>query len=449
MNRLTADLFDIRTLFISELLIMTVVSVMLLLVYRFHGKKFRGIGNWAFGSILQTAGFLLLALRDILPNPLSILLTNAFLLFAAALMYTCIEEIQDGKRRSILPYVLAGAATLAQLHFTFVRPDLGWRILVLSSASIVILALCITRFLRPNQPGLWPVIVPVASLALFAAVAVFRIVMTVLYPPGTNLLYSGTAQAVSIMGYIVGTTGWTSGLILVISWKLKIEEERLAETNRMLIREMHHRIKNNLATLRALLNIQASLSETEELKSALAKSSNRIDAIAKIHDLLHMSEDVSLASLRLYIENLVRSIEESFSNQGVRVELDVEDLHLSINTLIPLGLIINELVTNSFEHGFPGGGTGRIGISFRSSGGDYRLTVEDDGAGFLADADKISGFSSLGMKIVDSLVRQLKGTLTIRTKPATSVEIVFGKQDQDPRRSPASSSAGLQTNRGP
>ncbi len=433
MSRLAANLLDIRTLFISELLVATVLSVMLILVHRFHGRKFPGIGYWALGSVLQTAAFFLVALRDMLPGPFSILLANALLLFSTALMYSGTEAFQDGKRRRHFPFVLAGAATLVQIHFTFIRPDLPMRIIVLSVASSMVFAACIARFLAPKQPSMWPSIVPVVALSLSILVAAFRVVGTLLYPPGTDLLFSGIAQAVSIMGYIATLSLWTCGLILVISWKLKLEEERLAETNRMLIREMHHRIKNNLATLRAMLHIQASLSETDELKAMLAKSCNRIDAIAKIHDLLHMSEDVRRASLRLYLGNLIRSIEGSFSNQGVRVELDVEDLDLSINTLIPLGLIINELVTNSFEHGFPNGGAGRIGIFFRSDDGNYRLAVEDDGAGFLADAGNIAGFSSLGMKIVDSLVRQLRGTLSIRTKPSTSVEIVFGIEDPDPR----------------
>jgi len=433
MSRLTVNPFDIRTLIVSEILIVTVLSAVLILVHRFHGKKFPGIGDWALGSVFQTAAFFLVALRDILPDIFSILLANAFLLFSTALMHSGIEAFQDGKRSRRLPFVLAASATLAQFYFTFIRPDLIWRILVLSVASIIAFSLCIERFLAPRQPKVWPSVVPLVSLSLSVLIAVFRIVATILHPPGTNLLFSGIAQAISIMGYIVAMSLWTSGLILVISWKLKIEEERLAETNRMLIREMHHRIKNNLATLRAMLNIQASLSETDGLKAELAKSSNRIDAIAKIHDLLHMSDDVRRASLGLYIENLVRSIEESFSNRNVRVELDVENLDLSINTLIPLGLIINELVTNSFEHGFPGGRTGRIGISFRSDGGNCRLAVEDDGAGFLAEAGSIAEFPSLGMKIVDSLTRQLKGKLSIRTRPSTSVEIVFGMDEQDIR----------------
>ena len=236
---------------------------------------------------------------------------------------------------------------------------------------------------------------------------------------------TGWYQGVFIMGYIVGTLGWMAGLLLVVSWRLQKEQERLARTNQMIIREMHHRIKNNLMTLRGMVHIQAALSESAELKNALAKNCHRIDAIAKIHDLLHLSEELASASSKTYFEKLAQSLAATYSNPRVKLELDIADIHLSIKDLIPLGLILNELISNAYDHAFPEDRPGKISVLFLRREGALELSVSDDGVGFPDMAKNIEALSSLGMKIVESLSRQLRGTLSIESRPHASLRLVF------------------------
>ncbi|MDI3484722.1 MAG: hypothetical protein PWQ74_1309 [Methanobacteriaceae archaeon] len=204
--------------------------------------------------------------------------------------------------------------------------------------------------------------------------------------------------------------------------KLEDELRRSIEEKELLLREVHHRVKNNLQIISSLLSLQ---SMTENMKNGIFKETqDRIRSMALIHEQLYQSEDLARINFRKYVEKLVKYLLHSYSvGKSINMKLDVEDLYLSINTTIPLALIINELVTNALKYAFNGRNQGTIYIKFKRVGDNLELKVEDDGVGF--PEDKLQENKSLGLKLVNILVRQLEGRISIKGHDGSCFRIVF------------------------
>ncbi|WP_076488209.1 sensor histidine kinase [Alkalispirochaeta americana] len=199
--------------------------------------------------------------------------------------------------------------------------------------------------------------------------------------------------------------------------RLRAAEEQLRQQlaeKETLLGELNHRVKNNLSVVAGLLNLQAEeISSPEEAVAALAKSRDRIMAMSVVHQMLYSRKDCSSISMRDYIEELSHHLACAHSGQRVSLELDLEDLFARIETAIPLGIILNELITNAFKHAFADPhARATIRITLAAHPGFWRLTVSDNGPGFQDDARRSS---SLGLTLVEMLMKQLKGTLTILT----------------------------------
>jgi two-component sensor histidine kinase/putative methionine-R-sulfoxide reductase with GAF domain len=202
------------------------------------------------------------------------------------------------------------------------------------------------------------------------------------------------------------------------------------EEKELLLREIHHRVKNNLQVVDSLLYLQgrAVAGETAApLRAALAQSQGRIRAMAKIHELLYRSHDISRLMFCEYLEELARVFRGStLVPAGVELVVCGCRTVLDLDQAIPCGLIVNELVTNSMIHGYPDGGPGRIAICVRERPqGGHELTVEDDGVGL---AGEVAGPSAktLGLRLVKDLSRQLGGEMHIeRPAAGTRVKVLF------------------------
>jgi PAS domain S-box-containing protein len=212
----------------------------------------------------------------------------------------------------------------------------------------------------------------------------------------------------------------------------------LAE-KRVLLREIHHRVKNNLQVVTSLLSIQADRLEKPELSAILADTENRVRAIAALHETLYSSQDLASIDFGSYVQHLVRSLIGFFGVDMDRLHVHVhtEDLVLDIGQAIPLGLILNELVTNAFKHAFPGGrsGTLEIQLSYVRDSVDLekgqtldegmgKLTIKDDGVGLPEKLD-IDEPGSMGLHLVNVLVAQLQGELELSRTRGTSISIKF------------------------
>ncbi|MBN2050894.1 MAG: PAS domain S-box protein [Spirochaetales bacterium] len=183
------------------------------------------------------------------------------------------------------------------------------------------------------------------------------------------------------------------------------------EEKNNLLKEIHHRIKNNLQIIASILSLQKSYPIID--KDVLTECENRVIAMSMVHEQLFQSEDLSALDARWYITNLTDHIIDSYSRRDQKIEtrLDIEPLQLDIDTAVPLGLIINELLTNSLRHGFQGETSGVLNLSLAAEEGFLHLSLQDNGQG-LPKGFNLADTSSLGLKLVISLVEQLNGSLT-------------------------------------
>lgn len=193
----------------------------------------------------------------------------------------------------------------------------------------------------------------------------------------------------------------------------------------VMLKEIYHRVKNNMQVICSLLSIQEEGISDQKVKTIFNETRTRVYSMALVHEKLYQSEDLSHIDFREYLMVLVHEISDTFGCSGVEISVDSDIIPLDVNSGIPCGLIVNELVTNSLKHAFPDGKTGtvRVGIT-RDSQGSCVLTVEDNGIGFPASLD-FNKSSSLGLQLVNMLTRQLGGAITIERSDGTRVSIAF------------------------
>ncbi|MEP5763666.1 MAG: two-component regulator propeller domain-containing protein [Halieaceae bacterium] len=216
----------------------------------------------------------------------------------------------------------------------------------------------------------------------------------------------------------------------------KVAQEDLSRSlqeKEVLLKEVHHRVKNNMQVISSLLNIQADSVMDERFMTLLTESQQRIKSMALIHENLYRSDNLLEINFQEYIEMLANGLLRfyRFDQLAVGLELDVVDVYLDIDTAVPCGLIINELVSNSLKHAFKGmTGEGKISVSFAPSddGNNYRFSVADDGKGIPADVD-IENSSSMGLEIVRILTAQLDGSWTFTRDGGTEFIIEFPRKN--------------------
>ena len=196
----------------------------------------------------------------------------------------------------------------------------------------------------------------------------------------------------------------------------------------ILLREIHHRVKNNMQILTSLLRLQTRQTDSLELRQVLQESEARIRSMGLLHEKLYQSESVSTIDMQGYLRTLTAELIRTNTPAGTRreVKLNVGDVNLGLDTALPCGLIITELVTNALKYAFPNRPEGTIYVSMASDPGseDFSLVVWDDGVGIDNSFD-ISKATSLGMRLVKMLTDQLNGKLAFDGSQGTKIEIHF------------------------
>jgi len=178
----------------------------------------------------------------------------------------------------------------------------------------------------------------------------------------------------------------------------------------VLLKEVHHRVKNNLQIVSSLLSLQAMRCEEERMAAPLQDSQSRIRAMAMVHEKLYRSPDLARIDLSSYLSELTNFLIQTFCPPTLRVtpEIDCEDFHLTVESAIPCGLIINELVTNALKHAFKGRSTGALRLRVRQEPDETLIEVRDDGVGLPPGLD-LNNPPSLGLQLILNLARQLGG----------------------------------------
>ncbi len=240
-------------------------------------------------------------------------------------------------------------------------------------------------------------------------------------------LLSNTGETINILlsANLIGNS--ISGMMMDISDRKKAEvslKKSLKEKD-MLLKEVHHRVKNNMQIISSLLNLQEANVEGEEASNVLQESQNRVLSMAMIHEMLYQSKDLNHINFSNYIRKLASNLFHTYGVKNISSSINVEEVFLNVETSVPLGLIISELVSNSIKYAFPNQKTGKIFISLHSCDDKYKLTISDNGVGFPRDLDFKNIESSLGLKLVNSLVKQLDGSIELDKSQGTKFTIKF------------------------
>lgn len=241
-----------------------------------------------------------------------------------------------------------------------------------------------------------------------------------------------------LISWSTSTLSGTDGEVqYIIGSGIDITEQRRAEDalrqtiadKEMLVREVHHRVKNNLAVISSLLSLQSRQLHDAEAMDMFKETETRLKSISMIHERLYKASTLSSINISEYIRSLSTLLFNTYRPKTGYISLgyDVQELNLDVEYLLPCGLILNELISNAFKHAFLSGdgNTGSLAVGFSLSDGLYRLSVRDNGKG-LPEGFDIERTDSLGMKIVQSLTTQLQGKLEIISgKEGTEFRVSF------------------------
>ena len=201
----------------------------------------------------------------------------------------------------------------------------------------------------------------------------------------------------------------------------------------ILLKEIHHRVKNNLQIISSLLNLQMNSNSSAAVKNVLTISLNRVKSMATVHQMLYESNDFTEIDYNAYLDNFVSSLIESYKGHANNIKLDIkaDGIKLNINTSIPLGLLINEIVTNSLKHGIPGDQKGKISIHLeKQKHPKYLLEIRDSGSGFENTFDAQNA-NTLGVQLIEGLTEQLNGKIELLDNGA-GYRIEFEELEQHP-----------------
>ena len=205
-----------------------------------------------------------------------------------------------------------------------------------------------------------------------------------------------------------------------------------------LLKEIHHRVKNNLQVISSLLRLQARTIDNEQAQTAFEESQNRVRSMALIHEKLYQSGDLARIDFAAYSKELANELLRVYQQDGkiITVNVNVQDTFLSMDTAVPCSLIVSELVSNALKYAFPDRNAGEISIDFhQSQDASCTLIVRDTGGGFPPDLD-FQSCSSLGLRLVNTLTQQLGGTISLHNESGAVFTLILPLSIEDNQKTP-------------
>ena len=213
-----------------------------------------------------------------------------------------------------------------------------------------------------------------------------------------------------------------------VSARKEVESKlkRSLKEKEVLLREVHHRVKNNLQTISSLLSIQSRYIEDETARAMFDETRWRVRSFALLHEKLYQSRDLSKIDFAEYLDGIIKDVFHSVESKrcDVKLKLAIDKVDLSIDRVLQCGLIINELVTNALKHAFSGRAKGCLQVSLTQMGSELTLSVRDDGIG-LPQGFRLEELDSLGMKLIEAFVQDIEGEISFRSENGTLVEVRF------------------------
>ncbi len=197
-----------------------------------------------------------------------------------------------------------------------------------------------------------------------------------------------------------------------------------------LLKEVHHRVKNNLQIISSLLNLQSDNFQDERFLAMIRESKNRINSMALIHEMLYMAKDLSRINMNDYIVKLSQSVYQSFYVKGSKITFNYEldkELYLEIDRMIPIGLVLNEIISNSLKYAFPSN-VGLISLNLKKAENSILLTISDNGVGIPRDFD-YKQTKSLGLHLIPMLCEQIDASMEMTSEKGIKYAIKFEQKE--------------------
>jgi PAS domain S-box-containing protein len=230
-----------------------------------------------------------------------------------------------------------------------------------------------------------------------------------------------TGEIIRVGGICRDITRWQA---------IEQERERALQDRELMLREINHRVKNNLQVITSMLRLQAGRSASVEVREAFEDACGRVSTITELHTPLFEGVQISTLDFGSYLQDLCGRLDASVAGShpaDVRIAVETEPAPIDLDRAVPLGLIVNELVTNAIKHGFAADRGGVVEVRFQRRGDKYRLSVRDDGPGLIADGQAVLR-EGLGMQLINGFVRRIQGTLTIHGEQGFEAVVEFPVQ---------------------
>lgn len=247
-----------------------------------------------------------------------------------------------------------------------------------------------------------------------------------------RLSRSSNMTILSIIGLLL--LALTATAFYILYKKIKLKNEKINQTlhqKELLMREIHHRVKNNLQIISSLLSLQSRFIEDKSAKDAIQSGRNRVQTMAILHRNLYTENDMMSVDMQTYFGSLIQSVFDSYklTESDIELKMQVEDIKLDVDSVIPMGLIINELLTNSFKHAFTHGQTEKaeVQVVLKAEGNNYLLRVKDNGKGMSEEVLGRTKDESFGQRMIRAFVQKLEASMKIDNSHGTDVCIRIPK----------------------
>lgn len=416
---------DMKTVVFAFLIYNVLISGILFSLWLQNRKRYDGISFWFADYLLQAVAQLFIVLRGYIPDFISMVISNTMVIMGIIFFYIGLRRFAGRKDREAWLYLYIPAFMAVQVYFTFFMPSLTFRsmntsagILVFSLLSSILMLTIPNRELRLIGRGTGIVFL------LYFLVALFRIVFLILVPQSNDYFKAGLFDVLSIFVFMILGVMLTFALILMINGRLLLDIRGLLNEKELLLTEVHHRIKNNMASITSLLSIQADMADNESTREALTAAKNRTYAMMDLYDRLYRQSEYDSHSIKDYITSMVSELRAAYDSDGtITIDTDIDDIILTTRQLFPLGIIINELVTNALKYAFDVVADRAILLSLhKRTDGSLTIMVSDNGRGMKERKQKTSGF---GLILVETLIKQLGGSSVISWEGGTHYAITI------------------------
>lgn len=401
---------DIRTILFSQSLLGLLATAVMLLLWRGVRSHASGVGWWTASYAAITAGQTLIMLRGTIPYVLTMVPANLLIVGGMAALYYGVRAFLGKAAHPAYGIALLAVISFSATVFGHLRPSVPPRLVVLSVIPIVNSSLCAASLLRHAGKEISANARAVAAVhGAFVVLYLIRLYGVFRYEPGPDWLLSSSWEAASYLGITVVHAALAYTMIELVDAKIRERIVLNAEEKTLLLREMHHRTKNDFALAESIIALESGSVRDQEAAAALDRIRGRIRSFAILHDRLYRGKATGTVDAGEYVALIAAGLVEGGAEEGrIALETDTAEIEVEARTAVALGLLANELITNALKHAFPNGRKGAIRVSLGKTPEGGMLAVEDDGVGMATDRPG-KAEPRLGTVLIDTLASQLSG----------------------------------------